>query len=115
MAAELLGDAALVQAVLDDDPAAPISDQERALFAFVRQIARQANQISQADVDVAKAASWSDEALYDAITVCALFAFFNTWNDAAGVPGMPAAACAISGRMLAQRGYLAPDDAPPAA
>lgn len=113
MAVELLGDAARVQAILDDEPAAPISKQERALFVFVNKVALQANQISQADVDAAKAAGWSDEALYDAITVCALFAFYNTWNDAAGVPGLPAPACAITGRHLAQHGYVQPEDALP--
>jgi alkylhydroperoxidase family enzyme len=112
VAVELLGDQAHVQAILDDDPSAPIGEQERALFAFVRKVARQPNQITQDDVDAATAAGWSDEALYDAITVCALFAFYNTWNDAAGVPGEPAV-CALSGRMLAQHGYVSSEDAQP--
>ncbi len=30
-------------------------------------------------------AGWSDEAIYFAITVCALFKFYNGWIDAAGV------------------------------
>lgn len=102
-----------MQAILDDDPSAPIDEQERALYRFVRKVALQPNQISQADVDAAKAAGWSDEALYDAITVCALFAFYNTWNDASGVPGLPLAACAITGRRLAQQGYIDPGAAPP--
>ena len=109
MAAELLGDAAIVQAVLDDDPTAAIDERDRVLYQFVRKVARQANQIEQADIDTAKRAGWSDEALYDAITVTALFAFYNTWNDAAGVPGLPPALCAISGRRLAQHGYIASD------
>ena len=44
--------------------------------------------IGQADVDAAKKAGWSDEALYDAITVCALFNFYNRWIDATGVHPM---------------------------
>ena len=102
-----------MQAVLDDYTTAPISEQDRALFAFAHKVAGQANQISQDDVDTAKAAGWSDEALYDAITVCALFAFYNTWNDASGVPGMPATACAITGGHLAKHGYVSPRAAPP--
>ena len=40
-------------------------------------------------IDAAKGAGWSEEALYDAITVCALFNFYNTWIDATGVSDLP--------------------------
>ena len=61
--------------------------------------------IRQADVDEARRAGWSDEALYDAITVCALFQFYNTWIDATGVDDMPPAAYEMSGQRLATQGY----------
>lgn len=112
MAAELLGDRALVDAVLDDYTTAPIGEPERALFAFIEKVALRANQIRQADVDAAKAAGWSDEALYDAITVGALFAFYNTWIDASGVHGQPPAANAAAGKRLARIGYVEPAAAP---
>ena len=32
-----------------------------------------------------RAAGWDDEAIYFAITVCALFSFYNHWIDASGV------------------------------
>jgi len=51
-------------------------------------------------------AGWSEEAVYDAITVCALFNFYNKWIDATGVGDMPAEACAASGQRLAAFGYL---------
>ena len=57
-----------------------------------------------------KSAGWTDEALYDAITVCALFNFYNKWIDATGVSDMPAAAYAGSGERLGTLGY-APSDA----
>jgi hypothetical protein len=34
------------------------------------------------------AAGWTDEAIYCAITVCALFNFYNRWIDATGVHAM---------------------------
>lgn len=105
MAAELLGDSVLVRAVLNDYTTAPLSEQDRALFHFLEKVIHQSNQIRQPDIDEAKAAGWSDEALYDAITVCALFQFYNTWIDAAGVHDMPAAAYAISGKRMASQGY----------
>jgi hypothetical protein len=61
--------------------------------------------IGQADVDVARKAGWSDEALYDAITVCSLFQFYNNWIDATGVADMPAFGYELSGKRLATQGY----------
>jgi hypothetical protein len=68
--------------------------------------------IGQADVDVARKAGWSDEALYDAITVCSLFQFYNNWIDATGVADMPALGYQMSGQRLATQGY-AREPAPP--
>jgi len=67
--------------------------------------------IGQADVDAARKAGWSDEALYDAITVCSLFQFYNNWIDATGVADMPAIGYQMSGQRLATQGY-ARDPAP---
>ena len=67
-------------------------------------------QVGQADIDAAKAAGWSDEALYDAITVCALFQFYNTWIDATGVHDLPAAAYAAMGQRMADNGYAPPEN-----
>ena len=61
--------------------------------------------ITQEDADAAREAGWSDEALYDAITVCSLFQFYNNWIDATGVADMPAFAYEMSGKRLATRGY----------
>jgi len=61
--------------------------------------------IGQDDVDSVREGGWSDEAIYDAITVCALFQFYNNWIDATGVSDMPALAYEHSGRRLASVGY----------
>ena len=60
------------------------------------------------DVEQARTAGWSDEALYDAITVCALFRFYNTWVDASGVEPMSSADSQASGKRMAADGYLPP-------
>lgn len=102
----MLGDRALVDAVLEDYRSAPISDREKALFALIEKMNRDSVNLRQSDVDAAKAAGWTDEALYDAITVCALFNFYNKWIDATGVSDMPADAYAASGARLATSGYV---------
>jgi len=81
------------------------------LYAFIRKMVHDSTSISQNDVDVARQAGWSDEALYDAITVCSLFQFYNNWIDATGVGDMPAIGYEMSGRRLAAHGY-APSELP---
>lgn len=97
--------------MLEDFRTAPISDEEKALFAFLEKVNRASNEVTQEDVDRVKAAGWSDEAVYDAVTVCALFNFYNVWIDATGVRDMPAMAYDMSGKRLAERGYVMGGDA----
>ena len=94
-----------MQAVLADYRTAPLSHAERALFAFVDKVNRTSTQITQADVDAAKEAGWSEEALYDAITVCALFNFYNRWIDACGVHALSEEAHRAGGKRMAANGY----------
>ncbi len=56
-------------------------------------------------METVRAAGWSDEAIYDAITVSALFNFFNVWVDGGGVSHLPDESYAESGRRMAQGGY----------
>lgn len=95
-----------MDAVLYDFRTAPISEAEKALFGFIEQVNRASNQVTKADVDAVVAAGFTEEAVYDAITVCALFNFYNTWIDATGVGDMPAELYDMSGQRLATRGYL---------
>ena len=92
--------------MLEDYRTAPIDEAQKALFAFIEKMNAQSNQITRADVDRVKAAGWSDEAVYDAITVCSLFKFYNSWIDATGVHDLPASGYAASGRRLATQGYV---------
>jgi hypothetical protein len=97
-----------VQAVLDDHLTAPVSEKLRALFVFIEKVKRASIEIGPPDIAAAKAAGWTDEALYDAITVCALFNFYNVWVDATGVQAMPPPMYEASGKRLAQHGYAPP-------
>ena len=82
------------------------------LTCFIEKMNRASSELQREDLDAVRAAGWNDEALYDAITVCALFNFYNNWIDACGVADMPAAAYAASGERLAKFGYI-PAEAPP--
>ena len=95
--------------MLEDYTTAPISNAEKALFKFVTKVNRTSNQITREDIDEARQAGWSDEALFDAITVCAIFNFYNRWIDATGVQDMPAFGYQMSGQRLATEGYVHED------
>jgi alkylhydroperoxidase family enzyme len=103
----------MVDAVLEDYRTAPIGAPEKALFAFIDKVNRESKQIGPADVQAVVAAGWTEEAVYDAITVCALFNFYNTWIDATGVADMPPEMYAMSGERLATTGYLPSPPASP--
>lgn len=94
-----------MEAVLADYRTAPIPGAERALFAFLEKVNRDAAAIAATDAEAVRQAGWSDEAIYDAITVCALFNFYNRWVDAAGVYDMSPEAYKAAGKRLATKGY----------
>ena len=92
--------------MLADYRTAPIDDRDKALFGFIEKMNARSNSIDRNDHDRLKEAGWSEEAIYDAITVCALFRFYNAWIDATGVHDLPAAAYEMSGRRMAAEGYV---------
>jgi alkylhydroperoxidase family enzyme len=92
--------------VLADYRTAPIDDRHKALFGFIEKMNARSNAIRRDDVDCLKDAGWTEEAIYDAITVCALFKFYNAWVDATGVHDLPASAYEMSGKRMAAQGYV---------
>lgn len=101
----MLGDWDLVRAVMADLETAPLPDAEKALLRYVDKLNLNPSQVCQDDIDALKGAGWSDEAIYDAVTVCALFNFYNRWIDGTGVHDMPASAYEMSGKRLKEFGY----------
>ena len=99
-------DRSKVDAVLADYTTAPITDAEKALFRFVEKVNGNSIAIGPPDIAAMHCAGWTDEAIYDAINVCGLFNFYNRWIDASGVCEMPEEAHRLSGKRLAERGYV---------
>lgn len=104
----MLEDQALVDAVVADYRTAPIDEGWKVLFAFLDVVNANCSQVDQAAVDAVKEAGWSEEAIYDAITVCALFNFYNRWIDATGVSDMGPEGYAQSGERMKTHGYAPP-------
>ena len=95
----------MVASVLDDHRGANVDEKLGKLLVLIEKVARNASAVAPEDVNAARAAGWSDEAIYDAITVCALFAFYTTWVDGSGVPGLED--YSPSAMRLATQGYRA--------
>lgn len=92
-----------MDAVCRDFESAPVSEAEKALLRYVAVVNDTPARTAPADVDQAKAAGWSDQALFDALTVTSLFNFFNRWLDGAGLPDVPAG---FYERRLAEHGDM---------
>jgi alkylhydroperoxidase family enzyme len=101
-----LADHSLVQSVLADLESSALDERHKALFRFVDRVNHDSPKITAADLEQVRAAAWSDEAIYFAITVCALFNFYNRWIDATGVHALSDEAHRIGGKRMASQGYV---------
>ena len=99
-------DEALVQEVLRDPSTSRLDDKHKALFAFIDQVNHRSTSITAEDTARLRAIGWTDEELYYAITVCALFNFYNRWVDASGVHAMSEEAHRQGGKRMALQGYV---------
>jgi alkylhydroperoxidase family enzyme len=82
-----------------------LDDKHKALFRFVDKVNHDSPRITADDMTPLRDAGWDDEAIYYAITVCALFNFYNRWIDASGVHGLSEAAHREGGKRTAAHGY----------
>jgi uncharacterized peroxidase-related enzyme len=104
-AASLLDDEALVWQALRDLDRSPLSEKDKRLLRFVGKVTKDLPSVQAADVAHLRDAGWDDEAIYFAITTCALFNFYNRWITATGVPEMSEEAHHLQGQSIASRGY----------
>lgn len=104
VAAELLGKE-LVEEVLADLETSRLSPAEKELLRYVDKVTQNASAINSSDITQVREAGWTEEAIYDALTVAALFKFYNTWNNGSGVANMSAASYAGSAQRLLEMGY----------
>jgi alkylhydroperoxidase family enzyme len=95
-----------VQGVLNDASTSKLDDKHKALFSFIAKVNHDSRDITAEDTARLRAIGWTDEELYYAITVCALFNFYNRWIDATGVHALSEEAHRAGGKRSAERGYV---------
>jgi alkylhydroperoxidase family enzyme len=109
----LLGSKELVASVLADLETSLLSEPEKALLRFVKKVNHDSYNIQAADIDALHTVGFTDEAIYYAITACALFNFYNRWIDASGVHAMSDEAHAAGAKRSAIHGYSRSSQPPP--
>lgn len=102
----MLGDEQLVDQVMRDMENSPLSDEEKVLFRFIDKVNHDSPSITGRDMEPLHAAGWSEAEIYYAITVCALFNFYNRWIDATGVHALSDEAHREGGKRSATAGYV---------
>jgi alkylhydroperoxidase family enzyme len=92
--------------VLKNLETSALDDKHKALFRFVDKVNHDSPRITADDMIPLREAGWDDEAIYYAITVCALFNFYNRWIDATGVHALSEEAHRAGGKRMAAGGYV---------
>lgn len=96
--------------MLRDLDSSALDEKHKELFRFVDKVNRESPRITAEDTSLMRAAGWDDEAIYFAITVCALFNFYNRWIDASGVHALSEEAHRQGGKRSAANGYARSTD-----
>jgi alkylhydroperoxidase family enzyme len=106
VAAHLLGSEELVRSALEDLENSALSEKDKALLRFIQKVNHRSPEVTAGDMQPLYAVGWDDEAIYLAVTVCALFNFYNRWIDATGVHPMSEEAHRQFGLKTATAGYI---------
>ncbi len=100
-----MGSEELVWGVLRDLETSSLDEKHKALFRFVDKVNHDSPRMTAEDMIPLHEAGWDDEAIYFAITACALFNFYNRWIDASGVHALSEEAHRQGGKRSAKSGY----------
>ena len=100
-----MGSEELVSSVLRDLETSQLDEKHKALFRFVDKVNHDSPKTSPDDMKPLYANGWDDEAIFFAITVCALFNFYNRWVDSTGVHVLSDEAHRSGGKRSAAHGY----------
>jgi len=99
----------IVDLVLDDYAAAPISDKLKALLNIAGKVQRNGKLVTDDDVSAARKSGANDRDIHDAVLIAATFSMFNRYVDglATLTPTEPAAYEEM-GKRLGEKGYVLP-------
>lgn len=79
----------LFEGILADLETSAVDDKLKPLLAYVAKLTRTPAMMAEADAERVYAAGWDEQALFDAISVCALFNFMNRIVEGSGIKANP--------------------------
>ena len=95
----------MVEAVLTDWRTAPIREPLRAMLGFLDKLTLEPEGLTAADVAALRCAGLTDQAIEDAIQVCAIFNIYDRMADALAFELLEPGPTVQSARRLLRRGY----------
>ena len=108
------GEASLIDQVIGDLDASPVSDRMRALLNIAEKVRRDGRLVSADDIGIARDAGADDQAIHDTVLITAMFCMFNRYVDGLATP-LPGddSAYQVSGARVAAHGYVGLIQKPP--
>jgi len=82
-------DQGLIDAVMQGVESAPIDERLKPILAYVEKLTRTPVKITPTDARKVYDAGWDEQALFDAISICALFNMMNRIVSGAGITSDP--------------------------
>lgn len=90
VAAQAFGiDPALFNGLMVDLESSAVDEKMKPLLAYVGKLTATPGRMVEADAALVYAAGWDEQALFDAISVCALFNFMNRIVEGSGIKSNP--------------------------
>ena len=88
----------VVQALIENVDTSPIDETLKPLLRYTKTLTLSPAKIATEDAERVRAAGWSEETLFDAISICALFNFMNRIAEGCGLETSAAARAATRER-----------------
>lgn len=98
-------DERLFDELAEDVDASGVDERLKPVLHLVRKLTRTPSRVVQADIDAVLAAGWDEQAVFDAVSVCALHNFYNRIVDGLGVDVGAAEARETGAALLPTIGY----------
>jgi uncharacterized peroxidase-related enzyme len=95
----------VVAALLADVDSAPVDEPMKPVLRLIRTLTLSPAKIRNADVAAVYSAGWDEQALHDAVSVCALFNFMNRLVEGLGITATPDYYRTSSQRLAGPAGY----------
>ncbi|TNE41051.1 MAG: peroxidase [Alphaproteobacteria bacterium] len=75
--------------MMSDLEGSGVDPKMKPILAYVGKLTREPSKMTEADADAVYAAGWDEQALFDAVQVCALFNYMNRILEGTGVKANP--------------------------